>query len=381
VPALAFATNFLWVMVIGLLGPSLPAMVADLGITYAQAGFFFTLLSFGSLIGTSLGAIGSDYVPRKLLFGACIFVLSVGLFVLGLMPSYALVALVIFLLSLTGSPIGAIGQSIMLGMFPDKRERYLSYMTFFGALGNLVAPVIVSLNFTASLSWRWPFIETAVLAFIVGIALFATPIPSAAPVHQPEKLATIMKNRGVLSSAVLIFFSVGADLGFSYWLAEYFKSELHASLRMSSSVVGVYLVGILVGRILVPAFLKRISARANLIMGLGIALASIVPFIIVPSVPLKIALCAVYGFGMGPVFPLLVARGSREFPSQSGAVTGVLYGCLSLGGMLFPLVVGALAGYVGIARSYFFCAVIACGLLVAVIAGQGQRPRSGLAAR
>lgn len=364
-------------MVIGLLGPSLPAMVADLGITYAQAGFFFTLLSFGSLIGTSLGAIGSDYVPRKLLFGACIFVLSVGLFVLGLMPSYALVALVIFLLSLTGSPIGAIGQSIMLGMFPGKRERYLSYMTFFAALGNLIAPVIVSLNFTASLSWRWSFIETSVLAFIVCVALFATPIPSAPVVHRPEKLITIMRNRGVLSSAVLIFFSVGADLGFSYWLAEYFKSELHASLRMSSSVVGVYLVGILMGRILVPVFLKKISARANLIMGLGIALASIVPFILIPSVPFKIALCALYGFGIGPVFPLLVARGSSEFPSQSGAVTGVLYACLSLGGMIFPFLVGALAGSAGIERSYFFCAAVACGLLVAVIAGRGQRIPSG----
>ena len=375
-PALAFATNFLWVMVIGLLGPSLPAMVADLGITYAQAGFFFTLLSFGSLIGTSLGAIGSDYLSRKLLYGACVLVLSAGLFVLGLMPSYLLVALVIFLLSLTGSPIGAIGQSIMLGMFPGKREKYLSYMTFFGAIGNLVAPVVVSLNFTASLSWRWPFIETSMLAFIVFIALFATPIPSAAPVHRPEKLSTIIRNRGVLSSAALIFFSVGADLGFSYWLAEYFKSELHASLRMSSSVVGVYLVGIIMGRILVPVFLKRISARANLIMGLGIALASIIPFILVPSVPLKIALCALYGFGIGPVFPLLVARGSREFPSQSGAVTGVLYGCMSLGGMTFPLLVGALAGSAGIARSYFFCAAVACGLLVAVIAGRGQRLQS-----
>ena len=309
-------------MVIGLLGPSLPAMVADLGITYAQAGFFFTLLSFGSLIGTSLGAMGSDHVPRKILFGGCVLLLAAGLFVLGVMPSYSLVALVIFLLSLTGSPIGAIGQSIMLGMFPDKRERYLSYMSFFGALGSLIAPVVVSLNFSASLSWRWPFMETAVLAFIVFVVLMVMPIPSAAPVHRPAKLAAIVKNRAVLVSAVLIFFSMGADLGFSYWLAEYFKSELHASLRMSSSVVGVYLVGIILGRILVPVFLRRMSARANLIMGLGIAVASIVPFILVPSIPFKIALCALYGFGIGPLFPLLVARGTREFPSQSGSGHG-----------------------------------------------------------
>ncbi len=37
VPGLAFATNFLWVIVIGLLGPSLPAIAEGLGISYAQA--------------------------------------------------------------------------------------------------------------------------------------------------------------------------------------------------------------------------------------------------------------------------------------------------------------------------------------------------------
>ena len=374
-PSLAFATNFLWVMVIGLLGPLLPAMVTDLGITYAQAGFLFTLLSFGSLIGTSLGAIGSDSLPRKLLYGACVLLLSICLFLLGVMPRYSLVALFIFLASLTGSPIGAIGQSIMLGMFPGKREMYLSYMTFFGAIGSFIAPVVVALNFSASLSWRWPFFETAILALIVCVALLATPIPSAAPLHRPERLAAIVRNRCVLVSSVLIFFSVGADLGFSYWLAEYFKSELHVSLRMSSFVVGVYLVGIIMGRILVPTFLKRMSARANLVMGLAVALASLLPFILLPSVPLKVGLCALYGFGIGPVFPLLVARGTREFPSQSGAVTGVLYGCMALGGMTFPVLVGALAVSGGIARAYLFCAAIVCGLFVASIAGRGPRRR------
>jgi MFS family permease len=47
--------------------------------------------------------------------------------------------------------------------------------------------------------------------------------------------------------------------------------------------------------------------------------------------------------GVGPVFPLLMARGTREFPEQSGAVTGILGAGVSLGGMAFPLIVGALA--------------------------------------
>jgi len=367
VPALAFATNFMWVMVIGILGPSLPAMVADLGITYAQAGFFFTLLSLGSLIGTSLGAISSDSLPRKFLYGMCVLVLSLGLFALGFMPGYALIALVIFLLSLMGSPIGAIGQSIMLGMFPDKRERYLSFMTFFGAVGSLLAPVIVSLNFTAGLSWRWTFREVSVLALIVFVVLLATRIPRAPEGGVRASFLTIARHRGVITAAVLIFLSVAVDLGFSYWLAQYFKSELHVSLRLSSSIVGVYLIGIIGGRVLVPVFLKRMSPRKNLVGGLAISLVALAAFILAPWIPAKIILCALYGFGIGPVFPLLVAQGTREFPKQAGAVTGVLYACMSLGGMVFPLLVGALAGRWGIGRTYIFCAIMVGVLLAAVL--------------
>ncbi len=114
-PGLAFATNFLWVMVIGLLGPSLPAIVEDLGISYAQAGLFFTLLSLGSLFGASFGASASDRLPRKALYAGCAFFLAAGLALVGFMPGYLTVALLVFLLSVAGSPLGSIGQSIMLG--------------------------------------------------------------------------------------------------------------------------------------------------------------------------------------------------------------------------------------------------------------------------
>jgi MFS transporter, FHS family, glucose/mannose:H+ symporter len=376
VPALSFATNFLWVMVIGILGPCLPAMVTDLGISYAQAGFFFTLLSLGSLIGTSLGAIGSDYLPRKLLYGACVLALSIGLFSLALMPGYALIAMVVFLLSAVGSPIGAIGQSIMLGMFPGKRERYLSFMTLFGALGSLLSPVIVSFNFAASLSWRWAFREASVLALAVFVALLAIRIPPCPKAGARVKFLAILRSRGVISSALLIFLSVAPDLGFSYWLAQYFKAELHASLRLSSSVIEIYLVGIIAGRFLVPVLLRRTSPRRILIGGICVALCAIVGFILAPWLPIKILLCAFYGLGIGPIFPLLVARGTREFPTQAGAVTGVLYGSLSLGGMSFPLLVGGLAGRWGINRAYIFCAAMLCLLLVAMLRSRETAPTS-----
>ncbi len=46
----------------------------------------------------------------------------------------------VFLLSVAGSPLGSIGQSIMLGAAPERRERNLSLFTTLGAVGSLLAP-------------------------------------------------------------------------------------------------------------------------------------------------------------------------------------------------------------------------------------------------
>ena len=51
--------------------------------------------------------------------------------------------------------------------------------------------------------------------------------------------------------------------------------------------------------------------------------------------------------------------------------TRTLYAGIALGGMVFPLLVGALAQSVGIARSYWFCAA-AAGVLLAAAVAQGR---------
>ena len=147
------------------------------------------------------------------------------------------------------------------------------------------------------------------------------------------------------------------------------------SLRLASSVTGVYLLGIISGRLLMPLALKRLRPETLLPASLALALGGILAFILAPGPGAKAALCTVYGLGVGPVFPLLMVRGTREFPEQSGAVSGILYAGIALGGMVFPLLVGSLAQSVGIARSYWFCAAAAVGLLAGALtmrAGAGR---------
>lgn len=366
-PYLGFASNFVWVMVIGLLGPSIPAIIEDLGIGYARAGLFFTLLSFGSLFGTPLGGIASDTLNRKVLYAGVALVLALGLVGMALAPAYALILAAIFFFSLFGSPAGAVGQSIMLDLFPARRERLLALQTLFAAVGSFIAPLLVALNYSAGLSWRWPFVEAAGLALLLFLGILLVPLPKAPDRKMSWRdLGRVLGHPQVLASALLIFFSVAPDLGFSFWLAEHFKTELKVSLKLSSAVVSVFLVGMISGRLVTARLLKGLKARWIVQGGLLLAMTSLAVFLAVPAIPVKVLAILFYGVGISPVFPMLMACGTSAFPDRPGTASGVLFGSVSLGGMLFPLLLGAVASAVGIQRSYAIIGLVLLGLLAAV---------------
>jgi len=365
-PNVAFASNLLWVMVIGLLGPSVPAIVHDLGISYTQAGLLFTLLSLGSLFGSSLGAIASDYMNRKRILVLFCGLFAGGLVSMGVAPGYVALCITVFVFSLFGSPLGSIGQSVMLDMYPTKRGRYLSLQTLFGAIGNFIAPLLVAVNIAGGLTWRWPFLQTAALVLLLTTIMSLVKIPnSSAERSSRAPLASIMRNPNMVIASVLVFFYVAVDLGFSYWLAEYFNTELGVSLRLSSATVSLFLVGVMSSRLATSWLVKQIATKTILLSSLSLASVALLTFLLVPSVGVKAALACIYGVGIGPVFPLMVAKASEEYPRQSGAVTGLLFGSMSLGGMVFPLLLGILATTIGIERSY----LLSLSILILILGG------------
>ncbi len=368
-PFLGFASNFLWVLVLGLLGPAVPAIRADLGIGYTRAGLFFTLLSLGSLFGTFLGGLASDSLPRKTLFAGIALLLAMGLVGVALAPSYAWILAAIFVLSLFGSPAGVVGQSILLDLYPERRARLLSLQTMFASVGSLAAPLLVSVNVTSERAWRWrwAFAQAAGLALLLFLGILLTRLPAMRPGGRPRgALGRVLGSRQVWLAAALIFFSVAPDLGFSFWLAEHFRTELGVSLRLSSAVVSVFLIGMIGGRLATSRLVKVRPPRRIVQGGLGLALVSLAVFLAAPWIPVKLAAILAYGLGVSPVFPLLMAGGTESFPDCPGVASGVLFASVSLGGMLFPFLLGAAASCVGIRGAYLIVAGVLAGLLAAV---------------
>jgi MFS family permease len=366
-PYLAFASNFLSVMVIGLLGPAVPAIIQELHISYARAGLFFTAGSLAFLFSTPLGGIASDTPNRKTLFAMVALLLALGLIGLALSPTYALILAAIFFFSLFGGAAISMGQSIMMDLYPARRERLLTVQALFASLGSFVAPLLVALNYAGGVSWRWPYVEAAILAFLLFLAVLLNPLPRASKKNLSwGDVRHVLGNSRVLASAFLLLLAIAPEWGFAFWLAEHFKTELRVSLQLSSAVVSVFLVGMITGRLFTSRLAGRLPPRRIVQVGLILAMSGLGVFLLVPSIPVKVIAILVYGLGVAPVFPLLMACGTSAAPDRTGPATGVLYAFVSLGSMLFPLLLGALASVVGIRRSYAFIELVLLGLLIAV---------------
>jgi MFS family permease len=75
---------------------------------------------------------------------------------------------------------------------------------------------------------------------------------------------------------------------------------------------------------------------------------ALVAAILVPSLPLSIALFGLTGFASGPVFPMIIAIGGERYPDRSAAVSGFLAGCAVAGSVVYPPVMGFLSVSVGL---------------------------------
>ena len=363
-PWVAFYANFLWVMVLGLIGPSVPAIVNDLGISYSRAGFLFTALSAGSLFGTLFGGLVADRINRKVVFAISAGCLGIGLVLFGRSQGYTLLILFMFLMSLGGSPVGVIGQTIMLDMYPDKRERYLPFQTFFAALGNFAAPLIVALTVVLGLSWRWSFYDVSILAILLCVLALVVRYPTTGgTAHDRVPVRKIFSHGKVIVASVLVLFSVSVDIGFSYWLAEYFTSSLDVPLKLASAAVSIYLAGIITGRLSTPLFLKKAPPLRILQISLSFSCMVLLFYIFIPSTALKALSVYFYGLGVGPLFPLILAKGTEDYAGQSGSVSGIMFSFMSVGGMVFPFVFGALAQEFSIRSTYF----VVLGILVSLV--------------
>jgi FHS family glucose/mannose:H+ symporter-like MFS transporter len=345
-----------------LLGPLLPILSARWGLNYAQAGSLFT----AQFLGSTGGVFASGFLVSRWGFrfaanaGLLTMAAGVGALLFG-SRNTGLLCILIYGFGL-GLAIPAINLYVAAAN-PARRSAALNLLNFYWSVGAVACPFVVA---AAARVERIEVFLVSLAGFLLLVFFGIAAAPKSFDASVPSRSARVDRDRGSIVSlssrrhmlillAALFFLYVGAENGFGGWIASYAETVKTASLALPVLMPSFFYAALMLGRWIAP-FLLRSSAedpagqaatrettipetklaRFGLLLGSG----GMAGLLISRTMPLVAVSAAVAGFGLAAVYPIIIARLSREFGPNAARVGSVMFTMANLGGAFLPWAVG-----------------------------------------
>jgi fucose permease len=362
----------------GLLVPSLIRSVktdfvqsdAGLGLFYLVGAIFYAAGSFG-------GGLVTERVGRRFVLSGAAILIGIGLAAQAAAPSWTVFLIAAAPAGLGSGVVDGGMNGLILDLFRRRPGGALNLLHLFFSLGAAGSPLIVGQLVAAAIDWRTIVLATAVVAVVVGVVLALQVMPTGRHVRPSRDEGTRRApdtRRPVLPLVLLalaIAFYVSSEIGVSSWLVRFLES---ASNDVATMTLAAFWGGLALGRLLAARVADRFRpVRFATACALGAAIA-LLGAIVVPWLPLSIALFALSGFAFGPVYPMIMTIGGALYPGRLAAVTGGLAGSAVVGGIVYPPLMGFISVEAGIGVAMFGAGLLALacagGLIAASVAAR-----------
>ncbi len=350
-------------------GLLLPAMKADLGISYGLAGWLGTINLGGYFVGTLLTSVLSLRVASHRLVQIGVGLATLGMTVLAFAPS------VPFLLG--GMALGGLGGAmswipapvVNASVFPVERRAFaMGICSAAIGTGIVLATFIVrgvrSWTNDPSL-WRpiW-FIEAAIgaLTFLAALVVLK-PVPLSA--GSPPKFSVLQRvPRWLAPTAAYACFGLGYVL-FATYVVSALETDAKFSANHATWVFAAIGVGNTIGALSASSLLRRFGRRV--VMPASFAAAGIGCIsVLIGREPIVTISTALFGYGMAAgVVCITSYLGETIRPQDFSAAFGVMTACFGAAQTIGPRLGGYLVDHLGSFTEVFVLAA-ACWAVGAV---------------
>lgn len=357
-PLVFLAIEFFDELHYGITGAALPAMRADLALSYAQVGLLLGLPHIiGTLIEPALMLLGDTPLRKRLVVGGgLVIILSLGL--IAAARSFPLFLLAFVLSFPASGAFVTLAQATLMDLNPGRESHMMARWTAAGSVGNLLGPLLVAGGLALALGWRWVFYALAGLALILVLAVLVHKFP-AHPAHEdpPEgsfslrllmnSLRAAVRNRDLLRWVLLLDLSdLLLDI-FTGYTALYFTDVAGATPAQASLFLTVLMLAGLAADLLLIPLLEHVPGRWLVRASAALAIPVYAAWLLAPWLPVKVILLVLIRFSTLGWYPVLQGEAYASAPGRSGAVMAItsLAGILS-GGLTW--LVGWTAGAAGL---------------------------------
>lgn len=361
------AAMFLYGLSAVLIGPAMPGMIADFGLSHGGAGLIGSVQSAGGFVGAIVALWLADRYSRSAMMLVSFALVGASLLAIGGAASYTMLlaafALSGFFVRLLDVMLNAHTGALVHG----DSGKGMSALHMFFSIGAFLGPVAARALMRAGLTWadvflvvgasyfaalalsaRWlrEYVRTGRVAQVSGGAVAASPAPALAKAaHDSDASGTASGSPrlliGVLGT-ILLFYAIH-QIGVTAWLPYYLEAARGADPDVASMGLSLYWIGIIAGRFLASRSARRLGAPSILFAGALAASVATGAAVLVTAPVLAGMLAAVAGVTSGATIPLAYSVGFTVAPTRTGAVTAVMSVIMLAGRLLGPWLIGAVA--------------------------------------
>jgi fucose permease len=379
----AAVVGSLTLLSIGWTGLLIPSLIRSIEATFDQTdagiGLIYLLYAVAYATGSFGGGPVTERLGRRRVLLAAVLVHGAGIVGLGLAPSWAVFAILTVPAGMGAGALDGGSNGLFLDLFRSGRGRAMNLLHLFFSIGALSAPLVVGALIAGGVAWPAVLVGSGLALLPLAAAYGIVQMPSgrrngAEPAAGPDAGAPsawdpVAVGRRMALPLVLLGVAtstyVASEVGVSNWLVRFLAA---APLGTATLALSLYWAGLAAGRLVSSQLADRFDHVRFTATCAGILSLALVGAIVVPSLPISIALFAVAGAASGPIFPMILAVGGERYADRSAAVSALLTGFGVVGGTVYPPLMGVLSVTVGLTVAMFGSAVLGVACAVAIVA-------------
>jgi FHS family Na+ dependent glucose MFS transporter 1 len=336
-------------MSFAVLGPSLNDLAENTSSALSQISFLFTASSGGYSLGSILGGRIYDRRPGHPVILFLLVIIAAALALTPHINQLWLLAINLLVMGIAAGVLDVGCNTLLVWVHRRDVSPYMNALHFFFGVGTFIAPVILAQTIQYSGDIKLGYSIMALISVPMLAWMVRQPSPTAPEEENTDSVADGSRSNVVLIifTAAILFFYVGAELGFGGWIFNYaFRLGL-ADETTAAYLTSAFWGSFTVGRLISIPMATRLRPRTLMIVNFVGCLLSIGIIILWPhSVVALWAGTILVGISMASIFPVTISLAERRM-NITGQITSMFFVGVGLGSMLLPWLIGQLIEPIG----------------------------------
>jgi len=342
------------------LPPLLPALIDEFSLSTTQAGLLNVFLQWPSLLQPFIGYL-ADHINLRYLFILAPAVTAAAMSLLGIAPSYAVLAMLLIAAGLSSAGLHTVGSVIAGNLSGRKFGRAMGLWMVGGGLGYTIGPLILvaALQFLRldGIPWLMAGGLLASAALYARLHNVSSSSCSASYVAARPWRQALRAMQPLMGPVIILTVARSFVAGAMNTYLPIFLSREGSTLWFAGMALSVYEAAGMAGSLTAGSLSDRLGRRQ--VLGLATVAASLLTgiFLVVHG-PAQLVILLGVGFSTLAIMPVIMALMQETFPENRALANGIYLGLNFAIQAGATVVLGVLGDRFGLRQAFIFSAAI-----------------------